>query len=60
VPLVFHPNITKKLAEKHGVSEGEVRQCFANMEGEFVEEIRQRPVRSIYMSPPSTENQPRG
>jgi hypothetical protein len=40
VPLIFHPNITKKLADKHGVSEDEVRQCFANLEGEYVKEIR--------------------
>ena len=33
--------IARKLKEKHGVSEGEVEQCFRNKMGKYAEEIRQ-------------------
>jgi uncharacterized DUF497 family protein len=38
--LRFSDDVKKKLAEKHGVSEDEVRQCFENLEGEYVMEKR--------------------
>ncbi len=40
MPLRFSDDVKKKLAEKHGVSEDEVRQCFENLEGEYVKETR--------------------
>lgn len=35
------PRIRQKLEDKHGVSEEEVRQCFQNVEGEFLRDRRE-------------------
>jgi uncharacterized DUF497 family protein len=40
--IVIHLAIRKKLEEKHGVSEEEVRQCFANFGGKFLRDIREK------------------
>jgi hypothetical protein len=39
--IVISPRIRKKLEEKHGVSEDEIRQCFANVEGGFIRDTRE-------------------
>src|SRR5580658_8504515 len=41
MPIVISPRIREKLEEKHGVSEDEIRQCFANVEGEFLRDTRE-------------------
>lgn len=42
MPLFFSPGILKKLAEKHGVLEVEVRQCFINLEGSYLRDTREQ------------------
>jgi hypothetical protein len=41
VPLYISPRIKKKLAEKHQVSEDEIKQCFQNFEGDFIRDTRE-------------------
>lgn len=41
VPIFISPQIRKKLAEKHQVSEDEIRQCFINMDGNYLRDIRE-------------------
>lgn len=38
LPLVLSPHITAKLGTKHQVTEAEVKQCFYNVDGEYIEE----------------------
>ena len=35
------PRVRKKLAERHGVSENEVRQCFTNLDGRYLRDTRE-------------------
>jgi hypothetical protein len=42
VAIIISPGIRAKLAEKHSVSEDEVRQCFENVEGAFLRDIREK------------------
>lgn len=39
--LKCSPAVKQKLAQKHGVSFEEVQQCFANREGNLLEDIRE-------------------
>ncbi|HEX3912180.1 MAG TPA: hypothetical protein VHW71_01625 [Steroidobacteraceae bacterium] len=39
--LWFSDDVKQKLAEKHGVSVDEVRQCFENLEGDFIKDTRE-------------------
>ena len=39
--FVISPRIRKKLAEKHNVSEDEIRQCFTNVEGTYIRDTRE-------------------
>jgi len=39
--LEITPRIRQKLTEKHGVSEEEIIQCFANREKEFLQDTRE-------------------
>ena len=41
MPLWYSEDVRKKLAEKHGVSEDEVRQCFENLEGDYIKDTRE-------------------
>jgi hypothetical protein len=41
MPLWYSDDVRKKLAEKHKVSEDEVRQCFENREGDYLEDPRE-------------------
>jgi hypothetical protein len=41
MPLWYSDEVRKKLAEKHKVSEDEVRQCFENREGNYLEDMRE-------------------
>lgn len=41
MPLWYSDEVRKKLAEKHKVSEDEVRQCFENREGDYLEDTRE-------------------
>lgn len=39
--IFISPTIKKKLAEKHNVTEDEIRQCFINVEGEYLRDLRE-------------------
>ena len=39
--LTFSANVENKLGKKHGVSPDEVRQCFSNMQGKFLQDTRE-------------------
>ncbi|SRR6266446_5866769 len=39
--LWYSEDVRRKLAEKHGVSEDEVRQCFENLEGGYIKDTRE-------------------
>ena len=39
--LVISAGVRKKLSEKHQVTEGEIRQSFANRTGEYLEDLRE-------------------
>ncbi len=39
--LRFSDDVKKKLAEKHNVSEAEVRQCFENRDGDYIKDTRE-------------------
>jgi hypothetical protein len=39
--IVVSPKVAAKLQEKHGVTPDEVRQCFINREGGFLEDTRE-------------------
>jgi len=41
MPLWYSDEVRRKLAEKHKVSEDEVRQCFENREGDYLEDTRE-------------------
>ena len=41
MPLKFSDDVAKKLAEKHNVTQDEVQQCFANVEGKFLKDPRE-------------------
>lgn len=41
MPIVISPAICAKLLSKHQVKPEEVEQCFANRNGEYIEEVRQ-------------------
>jgi uncharacterized DUF497 family protein len=41
MPLWYSEDVRKKLADKHGVSEDEVRQCFENLEGDYIKDTRE-------------------
>jgi predicted nucleotidyltransferase component of viral defense system len=41
MPLRFSEDVLKKLAEKHNVSEAEVRQCFENRDGNYIKDTRE-------------------
>ena len=40
--LRISPGVREKLETKHRVTVGEVEQCFANREGGFLEDLRER------------------
>jgi uncharacterized DUF497 family protein len=42
MPLWFSDEVSKKLTERHKVSEAEVRQCFENTEGKFHKDTREK------------------
>lgn len=37
-PIILSPNMEAKLGTKHQVTAGEVKQCFENVCGEYIEE----------------------
>jgi hypothetical protein len=39
--ISISPRIREKLAERHGVTEDEIRQCFINLEGEYIRDTRE-------------------
>ncbi|MDQ2216382.1 MULTISPECIES: hypothetical protein [Vibrio harveyi group] len=39
--LVISPSVERKLATKHDVTEGEIRECFANREKDFLKDQRE-------------------
>lgn len=39
--IIFSQGIRDKLASKHSVSEDDVRECFANRSGQFLEDTRE-------------------
>lgn len=41
IPLVISPAIRKKLDEKHKVQELEIRECFLNYDGKYLEDTRE-------------------
>jgi hypothetical protein len=41
VPIWISDHVRKKLAEKHQVTEEEVRECFMNVEGEYLRDRRE-------------------
>jgi hypothetical protein len=42
MPIVISQRILRKLAEKHRVSEDEIRQCFMNVEGSYLRDTREK------------------
>lgn len=40
--LHISPGVREKLETKHGVTRGEVEECFANREGGFLEDFREQ------------------
>ncbi|TAM89700.1 MAG: DUF4258 domain-containing protein [Candidimonas sp.] len=41
IPLVISPPIREKLERKHQVRESEIRECFLNHDGQYLEDIRE-------------------
>lgn len=41
VPLHISPSVRRKLAEKHNVTEEEIRQCFYNLQGTYLRDLRE-------------------
>ena len=39
--MLISPRVRKKLAEKHQVTEEEIRQCFLNFEGNYLRDLRE-------------------
>ena len=39
--LWYSDDVRKKLSERHKVSEDEVRQCFENLDGEYIKDTRE-------------------
>jgi hypothetical protein len=41
MPIWISPRIQRKLAERHRVTEDEIRQCFMNIEGDYLRDTRE-------------------
>jgi hypothetical protein len=42
MPIVISPRVRAKLEQKHCVSDDEIRQCFANLDGDFLRDPREQ------------------